>query len=211
MFNKVKDWYKGLPDKKKYFELVTAFLSIPVLLSVFLTNVNNLNEKSKESPSPAVAGESKREGVTVVPIEIVRDRYEEATTVFPTEKPAIELSASPASCKRTVGPVEIRSPREGERVTQTPVYLVIGYQIEEYCAVVWSYRINGGSWSEFDDKSIALFDMQPGEKVLELRVKSIASSDEVLLDRRFTYDPEDNASSSLSPSPTATEAAFLLR
>ncbi|HLB60156.1 MAG TPA: hypothetical protein VJL83_00945 [Patescibacteria group bacterium] len=210
MFNKVKDWYKGLPDQKKYFELVTAFLSIPVLLSVFLTNLNNLNRKAEESPPPIVAGENDRGAVTVVPIEIARERYEETSTVFPTATPNTEISPSLTSCKRSVGPVEIRSPREGERVTRTPVYVVIGYQIEEYCAVVWSYRINGGSWSEFDDKSIALYDMQPGEKVLELRVKSIASSDEVLLDRRFTYDPEDNASSSLSPSPTATESASLL-
>lgn len=205
MLQKIKKYYQELPEHKKYFELVTAFLSIPVLLSVFLINVNNLNRKTEASQPPQVE-KSRENSVTVIPVEIARDREEPYSSLSIT--PSGEVSTAPSTCKKLIGPVEIRSPREGERIVQSPVSVIVDYEIGEYCAVVWSYRLDSGKWSEFDDKSIALYDVTPGEKLLTLRVKSIASSDEVLLERRFTYDPED--SSSLSPSPTATESASLL-
>ncbi len=52
MFQRIKKWYKALPDQKKYIEFVTALLSIPVLLTVLLINLSNLNNKKEPTLTP---------------------------------------------------------------------------------------------------------------------------------------------------------------
>lgn len=94
--------------------------------------------------------------------------------------------------------MQVSISQQGEIVSENPVNVVIDYSVGEYCAAVWSYRINEGSWSEYDDKSIALFDLKQGTKKLELRVRSIASRDEQMIERIFMYEPF------ITPSPIAT-------
>ena len=53
---KARQWYRALPDKKRYLEFITAFLSIPVLITVLISNVSNLqNTKKPETVSPTAA------------------------------------------------------------------------------------------------------------------------------------------------------------
>ena len=70
---------------------------------------------------------------------------------------------------------------------------------KKYCSIVWSYRINSGSWSDFSDKDISIFNMESGEKILELKIKSIVSGEEKNISRKFTYKNTQEV-----PTPTVT-------
>lgn len=41
---KIKKWYCGLSDKKRHVELITAVLSIPMMLTVIFVNFNNIKK-----------------------------------------------------------------------------------------------------------------------------------------------------------------------
>jgi hypothetical protein len=181
--------FRDLPEKKRYIEFITALLTIPVLLSVIILNYSNLNGSKKDTNPPS------EEKPTV--ITIVQERDESGT---PTPTPSVI-----AECKPEVGNISITSPEENETATQNPLTISIkkNDKPNEYCAVVWSYRINGGSWSNFDDKDISIFDMKSGEKNLEIRIKSLISGEEKTLKRTFLYE---NTQEVEEPSPTSTAA-----
>lgn len=194
MKEKLKSFYHAMPGKKQHIEFFTALLTIPVLLTVIITNVNNLNHKPEEpKPTPI-------QNITVLPVEAsAKQNSQEPTPTTPAT-----TSATPAECKKEVGPIEITSPKEGSTINDDPLTITISYsKLGEYCAVVWSYRINGGSWSEFSDKSIAVYNLPAGEKKLELKVKSIVSTDEKMLERSFVY--KNNATPTPSASPTPAQ------
>ena len=57
MLEKFKDWYRNLPDKKRYIEFVTAILTVPVLITVIISNVSRINEDKKAAnvnPPPTI-------------------------------------------------------------------------------------------------------------------------------------------------------------
>ena len=54
VLEKIKKWYRNLPDKKRYLEFITALLTIPVLLTVLWSNLNNLQQKGAV-PTPTSA------------------------------------------------------------------------------------------------------------------------------------------------------------
>lgn len=187
MFNdtleKIKNWYRTLPDKKRHVEFITALLTVPVLLTVLISNLGNINRDKKNQITP--------------------------TPVAPTEKIIViepsEILPSPTvnpECIEEVGPVKIASPAEGQLVNSNPVCLRINYQTGQYCGVVWSYRIEDSDWSEFTDKAICIYNLSPGPKELELRVKSTVSDDEVTLIRNFYYKSKDAPTPTSIPSPT---------
>jgi len=185
-FDGIKRWYRKLPDKKRYFEFLTAVLTIPVLLTVLLTNIGALKNNDKD--------ESKNTGqVTIVPVQI----REEKTA------PTVEKVVETKSCVKKIGPIEIVSPKQNETITKDPVCVDISYEEGDYCGVVWSYRINESDWSDYSDKSICLYGLPPGEKEFELRVKSIAGGDEKYLTRIFTY----KGKTEIAPTPTITPPA----
>jgi len=171
--NKIKAWYRDLPDKKKHFELLTAILSVPVLITVILLNLGSLskNKNSNITPTPG-----KTEKVTPIQIEI------KTNEITPNQKLPTTIE-----CKKEVGPVEIVSPEENQTINDGPVCIDLSYKKGEYCAYVWSYRINGGAWSDYTDKNICLYNLSTGDKKLEVRVKSIVSGDEIILKRNFIY------------------------
>ena len=182
---KFKKWYKNLPESKKYIEFFSAILGVPVLLTVLILNYNNLqgNKEEKASPTPAP------NIVTVIPV---------------TED--IDASPTPTSvpqCKKEVGPIEITSPTEDQTVTQSPVCFAIEYSDNSYCSVVWAYRIDNGSWSDFTDKSVCLYNLTNGQHKFKLNVKSVASSDQTNLVRNFNYQ-EGEAATTSTPTPTPT-------
>jgi len=166
--------YRGIPNKKPYVEFLTALLSIPVLLTVVLLNLNTLSNKENKS----------------------ENKSQEKVFITLPGGGSVE-----APCKEEIGPIEISSPQEGETVLDNPVFVDIIYRQGEYCSVVWSYRINGGKWSDYSDNSIALYNPPSGNIRFELRVKSVVSNENKTLKRNFIYKgksivPTDQTSSS---------------
>lgn len=162
--------YRGIPDKKVYIEFITALLSIPVLLTVILLNLNNLQgDKKDDKPSPTPAQQ----------IIYVSPSNKDEPTPVPDDS---------VTCVKGLGDVSISSPEEGEVVTENPVNVIVDYEAGKFCDAVWSHRINNGSWSNYDDKSIALYNLPQGRVQLDLRVRSIAGgSHEKTISRVFTY------------------------
>lgn len=190
---KIKDIVSTLPDKKRYAELITAVLSVPVLITVLLLNLHNLKPSTTTTtPTPTI----------------------NSPTTSPTKTPAISETITPLvssppqspsppapACTKAVGPVDITFPDEGEVISSNPVCVDITRSGTNYCEVAWSYRINNDAWSDYLDKSICLYNMSPGSKMIEVKVKSIASQDQVILKRTFTVP--------VSPTtvPTASSSA----
>lgn len=164
-----------LLKNKPYIEFLTAFLSIPVMITVMLLNFNSLkNLNAKPTPSP-LPGVNTQAGFFAEPIG--------AET---PEEPTPD-GATPEPCLRGLGPVTITTPDENDVVTENPVTIDIAYDDKRYCAAAWSYRINGGSWSGYDDRSVALYNLPQGPVKFELRVRSIAGDDTRTVTRNFTY------------------------
>ncbi|HSA83544.1 MAG TPA: hypothetical protein VLF20_01505 [Patescibacteria group bacterium] len=178
---KIATSYRKIPDKKPYIEFVTAILSVPVLLTVILLNFNSLTGSKDEKKDTTVPPQT---------IVITAPASNNETTTTQQEE-----------CTPEVGPIEITSPEEGEEVSNNPLFVSIRYGQDDFCSVVWSYRINNGAWSEYDDRSIALYNPPPGTIKLELRVKSVVGTDTAMLTRNFTYRGTE-----LIPQ-TATESA----
>jgi len=174
------------PHKKHYIEFVTALLSIPVLLTVIILNLNTLKAKD-EAPKQT---NDTRPIIVTVPVE-------KESTKEPTPLPTQGV------CKKEIGPVSISSPEEGELVTDIPVTLSLSQDDDTYCSIVWSYRVNDGKWSDYDDKTVALYNPPKGEVNIEVRVKSTVSKEEKRLTRTFTYQP-DEATPTDIPTPTNT-------
>lgn len=198
---RIKDWYRGLPDKKKYLEFITALLTIPVLLTVFLGNLSNLRTKDTGTPSETpVPSQS-----VIIQMEPSIPNASAGGIMPPQTTQTTTPSSTPtpiAQCIPEVGPVAINYPVEGSTVSTDPVCLTVSREGNRYCSIVWSYRINGGSWSDYTDKEICMYGLTSGLKELELRFKSIVSGEEKILERTFTVQ------GTVSPTP-ATQSGML--
>lgn len=180
---KPKTWYqkifyfpKKLVDRKQYVEFFATVLSIPFFIILIILNLNTL--KNMNNPQPTEAPRQNEERFYSAPIQ-KEEKPDTGTT---------QVSGTQAPCIKELGPVSIDSPEENETVTDNPVSVIISYdEDEEYCAAVWSYRINSGSWSDYDNKSIALYNLPQGKIKFELKVKSVVSKDEETITRNFTY------------------------
>lgn len=190
VLNKFQSWYRNLPEKKRYIEFFTAILTVPVLLTVIILNITSLrNSQKKTETNP----EKPPSIITIVQ----KEEKQSSSSTQPS-------SPTASACKKTVGPVKIIYPSEDETVDRNPVCIEISYPDENYCSVVWSYRINNEDWSDYTDKSICIYNLPPGEKQFELRVKSVASGETVLMKRVFTV-----AGSILPTTSTGTDSANL--
>jgi hypothetical protein len=174
--------YRKIPDKKPYIEFITAILSIPVLLTVIILNLNTLRGEKKDTPP-----------TNTTPQTVV---------ITAPESNTVETTPQ-EECIKEVGPISITSPDDGEVITDNPVFVSISYKQGEYCSVVWSYRINGGKWSDYDDRSIALYNPPPGSIKFELRVKSVVGNDSSTLTRNFVYQ----GTNIIQTTPTASSSA----
>lgn len=170
----LKNTVSNLPEKKRYAELLTAVLSIPVLITVLLLNINNLKPKTTEPQQ--IATQSGAPLATQQPTTVIIQT--------PTEGPTPSLTP-PQACIKEVGPIEITSPEEGQIIASNPICIDIERSNPNYCEVAWSYRINNDPWSEYFDKAICLYNLPPGQKTIEVKVKSIASSNQTTLKRSF--------------------------
>jgi len=188
---RIRNWYRTLPNKKQYLEFITALLTIPVLLTVLISNISNL-QSQKNTKLPVSTLAPVIEKITVTSPPATTPAPVQSTTPTPTPTPRQE-------CVQQVGPIEISYPAEGSTVTGDPVCLIVTRLSQNYCSVVWSYRINGGSWSDYTDSPICMYGLTPGVKNLDLRVNSIISTDTTMLQRTFTV-------AGATPSPTPTIA-----
>lgn len=173
--------YRKIPDRKVYIEFITALLSIPVLLTVILLNLNSLTGNKDKVPT----------NTNATPQTVV------------ITAPAANEKTVQEECIPEVGPVSISSPDDGEVITDNPVFVSINYRQGDYCSVVWSYRINGGRWSDYDDRSIALYNPPPGNIRFELRVKSVVGNDSRTLTRNFVYQ----GTNIIQTTPSASSSA----
>lgn len=202
MKQKIKSLIKRAPDNKVYIEVITALLTVPVMLTVLITNYNNLTTKKTTSEAVSAVPTKTQEVIiktipgnnnsqAQTPPQIANQAQSPAT---PTPIP----TTGTTQCQKSVGPVTISYPTEGETVSDNPLTIIINHDDNDYCAVVWSYSINGGPWSNYSSNSISLYDMPNGSKQLELRVQSTVSNDQTLLTRNFTYTGATNNSASPS-------------
>ncbi len=192
---KIHNYFTKLPDKKRYIEFITALLSIPVLLTVIFINYMSIQERNKIPENS-----NKQPIITIV--------QQGATD---TEKPLQPSPTESPECLPQVGEITIENPEENSTISANPLTIDIE-RIDDgkkYCSIVWSYRINSGNWSDYSDKDISIYNMDSGEKTLELRVKSIVSGAEKNIIRKFTYKntqevPTPTPSSTSTPTPTPT-------
>lgn len=196
-----KKGLESLYDKKPLIEFVVAILSIPSIILLVILNYNtlqNLNNKPQPTPTPLVINNTQPAATTTnttipnfftVPI---------THTPRPTEIP----SAPQQPCNKSLGPVSITYPSEGSTVNTNPAEIDISYDNSTYCGAVWAYSINGSSWSDYNNNSVALYNLPNGEVTFQLRVKSITSSDSTTLTRHFTYTGQSTA-----PVPTTASSS----
>ncbi len=194
---KIKNQYRVLPDKKRYLEFVTAFLSIPVLLTVIILNITNLRSRYSKSDAQEPVISTSPQVVTIV--EKIESSPGNPAEIQPQITPQ-PSAATPSQCVAEIGPVAIISPAENQIVTDNLVSIDIAYDHQgKYCGVVWSYRLNGGPWSSYTDKSINIYNLENGPKKIDVRVKSLASAAEKILTVNFIYN-----GAVASPSPSAS-------
>jgi hypothetical protein len=185
-----------LYSKKPLIEFVVATLSVPSLILVLILNYNSIknlnNAKLTPTPVPnAVAPSSNIKLPNFFTKPVARLTPEQSTT------------ASQAPCNKSLGPISITSPNEGDTISSNPVEVDISYDNADYCSAVWSYSINGSSWSDYDDNSVALYNLPNGPIKFQLRVKSLTSSDQTTLTRDFTYNGQLNAAAPTNASGSA--------
>lgn len=199
MFDKVHDWYRQLPDKKKYVEFVSAILSVPVLVTVILINMNNLTHKDTAKSTDKLTP-SYIPSVTVI-------REEKLVTPTPGKTTPTPDSITPVACQKAVGPVVIASPQENQVISDDYVSIDISAQTPGFCPVEWSYSLDGATWSNYSNKNISLYNLNTGNHQINIKVKSTESNDEITLRRTFYYD---NPHVTLEPTQSATDSASTL-
>ena len=195
MLEKFRHWYRILPDKKRYLEFVTALLTIPVLLTVIYTNMVRIREDKKSNTTPTP---EKSEKIVIIREDENKENEKSNT---PTPVPTLDLSPTQTTkeCKKEVGPVKISSPSEEEIVQDDLICVKIDYTVGEFCSVAWSYKLDNNKWSDYTSSPFCFSKLDPGKHELDLRVQSVASSDEVTLERTFYIKTKE------SPSPTPTQ------
>ena len=180
-----------LYDKKPAIEFIVALLSVPSLLLLLVLNFKSLTISNNAKPTPTPSTTVSIPGAT-------RNFFTK-----PVNRAVTLPNESQAPCIKGLGSVSITSPNEGDMVTNNPVEVDISYDNSTYCSAVWSYSVNGGSWSDYNNYSVALYNLPNGPVRFQLRVKSLTSSDSTTLTRNFTY-----AGQSTAPMSTASGAAY---
>lgn len=202
---KIKNWFHSLVDRKKYLEIVSAFLTIPMLITVIIVNTNNIkNQKNRQTPDS---------GTTPIQVIITGNPQEDTISpkqetlpldrVTPTAPPTSTPTPTSVSCLQEIGPIDINSPQEGEIITTNNVCLNISTS-SKYCPLVWSYKLNDDNWSDFSHNNICFYNLSNGQKQLQIKFKNPTTGQTVTIARNFTYQVN-----STSPNPTSTPTPTL--
>lgn len=214
IFNKIKNWYQNLTDKKKYFEIISAFLTIPMLITVIIVNTNNIKNQKKIQNATAT---------TATPIQVIitgsqtkENQPTSSQPIIPTSTPKLTTTPTPTStptptptvstsCIQEIGPIEIISPQEGEIITADQVCLNVSTN-PKYCPLVWSYNLDNSNWSKFNNNDICLYNLTNGPKQLQIQFKNTFTNKTVTLVRNFNYQKTSSVTPTTTPinSPTPT-------
>ena len=193
---KTKEIIKKLPEHKPKLDFLAAVLTVPVLITVLILNLSNLNKKNlpttitptvTQAPSPATSIQTTTKEV---PIIIVSS---------PTPAP----TSNPNTCKQEIGPLTIEYPQENQTVSDNTVCININYHGDGYCPVTWSYKLNNGSWSDYSNNSVCISNLQQGQNTFLLQVKSTPTGDTQVFTRHFIYNPAN------MNTPTPTQSATI--
>ena len=189
---KIKNWYQALPDKKRHVELITALLSVPMMTTVILVNLNNIKAQKNKTESSN----------SITPIQVIVDSQtpNTATASEIINKITPTPTATKPECKKDIGPIEILSPQESEIVTTSNVCINISTD-PKYCPVTWSYRLGTDNWSDFNNNDICLYNLTSGKKQLQIKIKSTVTDKIITIERNFTYQ---NSNTTPTSSPSAT-------
>ena len=198
IFSKIKNWYISLPDKKRHIELITAVLSVPMMTTVILVNLNNIQAQKNKTNSTA----------SITPIQVIVDSSQTSSPSATTNATISPLPTKP-ECLKDIGPIQILSPQEGEIITTDNVCINISTD-SKYCPIIWSYRLGTDNWSDFNNNDICLYNLTPGKKQLQLKIKSTSVDKIITLGRIFTYQtqitptitPTITITPTLTPTPT---------
>ncbi len=185
--DKIKSWFKKLKRmklSKMHLDYIAGLLTIPVLLTAILINFTNL-DKNKTVTPPPVGGPTSSPNSKVIVI----------TQPVNNTQPTPDAQ----TCTKSIGPISITYPTEGQNVSDNPLCINIDYSNNNYCSVVWSYRINNGSWSAYNSDEPCLYNLPSGSVQFQLRVQSTVSNSSETLTRNFTYSGTNNG-----PTPTPT-------
>jgi len=180
-----------LYEKKPIVEFIVAILSVPSIILLLLLNLKALTNSSgaKITPTPSMANTVTGSSPNFFARPVIREA-----------KPTLAPDATQAPCTQGLGPVSISSPNEGDVVMTNPVNVSIFYDDSKYCSAVWSYSVNGSSWSDYDNNSFALYNLPNGPIAFQLRVKSLTNLDSTTLTRNFTYEGQSTTPISASGS-----------
>lgn len=172
-----------IANRKHFIDVLVAMLTIPVLLTVLITNILTLQSKNQKAVT------------TTTNAQVI---IKEVMPKTPPSTKTIEEAITPANenCKKELGPISIVSPEENEVIKDNPVCITIKYDNQNYCTVVWSYRINESSWSEYSSNSVCLYNVPSGKVKFDLRIQSTVSNDQATLTRNFTFEGTKSSSSS---------------
>lgn len=180
---------RKLPEKKSHLDFFAAILAIPMMTTIIIINVLNLQSKKQGTNTP-----------TPTPVVIKVNQNTPNLSVTPIS--AIDTAAptptlSPATCQKGIGTISIDSPQEGQTESANPLCIAINYDGAGYCSVAWSYKINSSDWSDYTNTSVCLYNLPIGANTFTLNVKSIVSNASQTIIRHFVYAPSGS-----TPTPT---------
>ena len=187
-----------LYSKKPLIEFIVAVLSIPSIILVLILNFNTIKSINNAKVTPTPVSEITFPNNTVN--ATAPNFYTEPVTREP--RPTEERTVSQGPCNKSLGPVSITSPNQGDTVTSNPVEIDISYDDSTYCSAVWSYSVNGSSWSDYNNNSVALYNLPNGSVTFQLKVRSLTSSDQTIVTRNFIY----NGQSTTAPTNASASA-----
>jgi len=195
-----KKGLEKLYSKKPLIEFIVTVLSVPSIILILILNYNSLKNLNESKITPTSSSAVNSSSNTTGSSNTMPNFYSVPITRQP--RPTQVATVSQAPCNKSLGPVNIISPAQGDTVNSNPVEIDISYDDSTYCTAVWSYSVNGSSWSDYDNNSVALYNLPNGPISFQLKVKSTTSSDQTEITRNFTYNGQiatpspENASSS---------------
>lgn len=199
MLEKFQDWFSHLP-KKRTLDVVTGLLTVPVLLTVTISNILNIQSTKGETLASTTASISATPAAINVILEedtqtLPKVAQNEVDEVQPTPHASPMELASTASknCKAGIPPYKIISPKAGETVAGDPVCVVFTSDDEGYCDTKWAYTVNDSSWSAYSTAPVCLYNMAPGKVKLGLKFKT--DSEERDYTHEFVYEKHESSSS----------------
>jgi hypothetical protein len=183
----VRRFMQALPRRKQYIEFFTAILSLPIMITAIILNINALRPKTTTPAS------------TPAPSEKIIIISTPGQTVLKTNP--VTSTPTGGACMTALPSVSISDPGEGDTVSKDAVCVVPNIAQGNYCAIVWRYSINNTSWSDYDDKAFCLYNLPSGNVTLRFQIKSTVTGATQEIDRHFTYTP------TVTPTPTTGTAS----